>query len=326
MPPTCIPYSLSNGIRRLRPRPEALDSSTSQSPISRPTGWWRTAGDGGRHEAVRGALEQGHLLAGLHAQGVGVPVAPVLVHERSVEEVPDPGTAAAQEARERARLRERVQRRAGHVHSLGQRRSQVRGAERDHVPHLADPAHPIAARPVSRRCARRDRPSNDRRARSRPPRQATLHQLLEQLRERGAVLGDVPAAVVAQVHGRAPEVASQPRSVGLATLDEEPSRQANSVSIRPWRKTTRRGLASGNAAASAGCSRSTGRPSTRTHMGPQSSLPSASSASPRRPCTTPIARLPRGEVESVRPVAERRRPSATSTPRPSSADAPSRPA
>ena len=54
-----------------------------------------------------------------------------------------------------------------------------------------------------------------------------------------------------------------------------PSRQANSVSISPWTKTTRRGVASGKASASAAGPGVTTRPSTRTDIGSWRSLPSA---------------------------------------------------
>ncbi len=58
-------------------------------------------------------------------------------------------------------------------------------------------------------------------------------------------------------------------------------------------------MAPGKAVRSASVSSATGAPPTRTAIGWQSGLPSASSASPRRPVTAAISALPRGVVESI---------------------------
>ncbi len=80
-----------------------------------------------------------------------------------------------------------------------------------------------------------------------------------------------------------------------------------------------RGDASGNASAIASGSGGTGSPATRTAIGWASGLPSSSSASPRRPVTAAISRLPWGVLESsgASPPAASRRRSAASAARPS---------
>ena len=110
----------------------ALRSSTSQSPISRATGW-----PGSRVIVAatkqcarrRAAAPRG----GCGAQGVGIAALPVLVDQRAAPHVADAGAAAAQEARERPRFRHRAERRGRVVDRRLERRAQVRRAERDEV-------------------------------------------------------------------------------------------------------------------------------------------------------------------------------------------------
>jgi len=78
---------------------------------------------------------------------------------------------------------------------------------------------------------------------------------LEQVGQRAAVLGDV---------------GSRPW--------RRPIRRPTSLPIRPWTKTTIRGVASGKAAASASRSGATGSPSTRTEIEPTTPLFTASCA------------------------------------------------
>ena len=129
----------------------------------------RAAGDRGRDEAVRGSLQQRHLLARRRAQGIGVATPPVLVDQRAVAQVADAGRAPAQEGAEHPRLGQRVKRLGGHVSPLLERRAQVWRAQRDHVPDALGPALRRSLTPGGRRCALPDRPSSDPRARSLPP-------------------------------------------------------------------------------------------------------------------------------------------------------------
>ena len=164
-------------------------------------------------EAVGRALEQRHLRAGGGAQRVGVAALPVAVDQRALAQVADAGAAAAQEAAERARLGHRVQRVRGVVDALRERRAQVRRAERDDVAHQPDPPLPALAGLAGG--AARDQPAH-----RVPDQRDLLHldrpgrdDLLEQVGERAAVVGDVAAGVVADVERAAAEIARQPRAV-----------------------------------------------------------------------------------------------------------------
>jgi hypothetical protein len=59
-------------------------------------------------KVVRGALEQGHLLARRRPQRIGIAALPVAIDEGALAQVADAGAAATQQAGERSRLRHRV--------------------------------------------------------------------------------------------------------------------------------------------------------------------------------------------------------------------------
>ena len=179
----------------------------------------RVAGDRGRHEAVRGPREERHLRARGRAQGIRVAALPVAVDERALAQVADAGAAPAQEAPERTRLGDRVERVRGVVHALRDRRAQVRRAERDDVPDAAGPGVPGLGALVGG--AARDEPAH-RVADERD----LLHrhgpggdERLEQLVQRAPVLRDVAARVVADVERAAPQVLGEPLAVARAAAE-----------------------------------------------------------------------------------------------------------
>ena len=176
----------------------------------------RAAGHRGGDEAVRRALEQRHLLAGGGAQRLGVELAPVVVDQRASAQVADAGAAPAQEAAEHPRLGEPAEPEGRVVHRLLERRAHVRRAERDDLADAVDPGVAVELRDVrgaaGHQPAHRVADERDLLDLDRP----CVDGGLEQLGQRAAVLGDVAAAVVADVDGRDAEVAGELRAVVLA--------------------------------------------------------------------------------------------------------------
>ena len=102
----------------------------AQSPSTRPTGWRASRVIVAATKQWVAPGEQRDLGAGGGAQRVGVVAVPVAVDQRSVAQVADPRAAAAQEARERPRLGQRVQGVRREVGPLRERGAAVRRAER----------------------------------------------------------------------------------------------------------------------------------------------------------------------------------------------------
>ena len=204
---------------------------------------------------------------------------------------------------ERARLGQRVQRRARPVHALRERRAHVRRAERDDVAHAARPRRRRARaawwqrrprhQPAHRVPDQRD-PLDLHRPRG--------HQALEQVGQLQPVLGDVAAGVVAQLDRREAELLAQAAGVGLAVAAGA-ERQENSLSISPCRNTTsrRRGVRVGRprALAASGCDRAAPRrapPSAHAGRCPRARAGRRSGRSARR---RPAPRA--GVLDSARP-------------------------
>ena len=174
--------------------------------------------DEARAEARRLPRERGGDSEALHARGQGrhlplrrgaigggeaVLARPVLVEKAAVAKVGDAGAAQLAEARERGRVRARVEH---HVHPVAaalERRAIVRRAEEDDLAHAPRPLVPRRPRRSGRRCAPPARPCCARRSRSprrEPARPSTSD--CEQAGKLAAVGGDVQAAVVVQVDRR----------------------------------------------------------------------------------------------------------------------------
>ena len=177
---------------------------------------------------------------------------------------------------------------------------EVAGAARD------EPAHRV---PDERDLGDLDRPGGD--------------QGLEQVGERAPVLGDVAAAVVADVdracsRARARAACRRARGPGAGRAASRPrcpsgrGRRRRAAGWRPGRR-----------AASASRSSGTGRPSTRIEIGSWSGLRSRSRRSPTRPLSAARPRPPGSVAESGR-CGRGRRATTASAPRPSAAVAPPR--
>ena len=122
--------------------------------------------DRGRDHVVVGARQQRHVGAAVVEQGVGLAVAPVVLHQRAEAQVLDPRAAHLEEAGDRAGLAELAERPAGGVHGLLGGCPHVGGAEAEHVSHAAPPTDRRGRSPGGRRCGRSARPSSARSARS----------------------------------------------------------------------------------------------------------------------------------------------------------------
>ena len=238
MPPSSKPSSARKGMRRVRARPEALafeDQGVAEQAAERVA---RAGRDRRRDEAVDGIRQQWHLGERSRAQDIGIAVAPVLVDERAVAQVADAAAAPAQEAAEGPRLGQGARAaaatwtpcasgapRCGEPSEITWRTRSTQAA--------ATLAGPVAG-------AARDQAAHrvpDERDPSTSTGQAATSSSSSSASD-AAVLGDVAAAVVADLDRGHVEI---PREAGAVGLPAPRSRQANSVSIRPWRNTTRRG-------------------------------------------------------------------------------------
>ena len=229
----------------------------------------RAAGDGGGDEAVGGALEQRDLGA-----------APC---ERSASGSWSRQSSSTSEPRRRSRmpaLRRRRKRANGRVSGTTCSAALIAWtACSSGAPECGVPSETVwrtsasSRRRGGRRCARPGRPSSARSARSARPRPASrATDLVEQRRQRRAVLGDVPAGVEADEDRRDPEVLVQPRRRSSASPTRTRSRRGRAGRPRAaaWRARRRGARPSGSPA---GCLASS--------LSPSSPLSAASAIAPR---------------------------------------------
>ena len=87
------------------PRPEALASSTSASPSSRPSGWLGLRVSVAATKQCVAPSSSGTSVTAAARRASRIAVAPVLVHERALAQVADAGAAAAQHGAEGTDLR-----------------------------------------------------------------------------------------------------------------------------------------------------------------------------------------------------------------------------
>src|ERR1039458_9561855 len=109
------------------------DEDVTEQPSE---GMPRVTGDGCRDETVGCPRQQRNLLARDRAQRLRITPPPILVDQRAVAQVTNPGAALFQEAAQHPRLGQLLERNGSSVCSLLQRSTHVRCPERDDMPDM----------------------------------------------------------------------------------------------------------------------------------------------------------------------------------------------
>ena len=318
MPPRCIPFSSRERDAPVAPAPGRAWPEHEHVPDQPAERMARTARYRRGHEAVRGAVEQRHLLARRRAQGVA-------------------GRGRASRRRPAIPGAGRGCRRCGGAGS--RRRGASRAARRAPRSRSARPAP--AARPCAACRARprggrarptrvRPRPPGGSATATRPPIECPTSAICStshRPRRRTAPRAARPASGRSRrcggrcCSGRRSGCSrgrGQPRCRRCSPVAAAPIRQANSVSISPWRKTTSRGVA-WEGGGERSLSSATARPSTRTAIGSLQLAALALELVADQPVDGAEHRATarRGGHSRARP--RQPRPSAASAPRPTSA-------
>ena len=172
-----------------------------------------------RADEVQPRLRQAqHWLAGVVTDQVLIVVAPIVVAQAAVAQILDAGRAGVDRRRQRASDVEHAEQAGRQMAEALQRRAVMRAAEADQMGDLFRPQQALFERLM--RCTAGDQPAH---AVTDQRHAAHFHRpVCEQGFECGgevlAVLGDVPAAVVAEEHRRVAVLALQLRGVGIAIV------------------------------------------------------------------------------------------------------------